>query len=455
MTAAPLRGVVAALVALAVTATGCSSGGDTQTTGSTITVESSTTSLEPTIEEPLSTTSTTIAATTTSSTTTTNPLGECDQTPGGRHLVDVRPDDPDGGLNLRTAAGADSDIVIPLPAGTEVAASGECVDVVDSGEWWSVAAVTDDSVRGWVAAAFLVPHTIGECEAGFAPLETLGDLSLTLADMDGDGLDDRVYIGNDASENTARLAVEFGAGGVAQGELRVTVAGGVPAAFRPIGAHHDIVMYRDVFGGGASTSRFVFAEVDGCEVRDFGSIEAGASVGWGALGYCLEPTPLGMRLWEWNAVGETAEEGLANRVDEPLHYFDGEFVPGTGELEGRECLETTEPRSFRLAAAFVDTRGVGLQAPTLEELVAAVVAVLGADEDSTIAPVGEPVGIDAQGGFATYDIIGLKDDSIGGYRMRLEFGTVLTDGRLSGVRADRVILAPFCTRGVTEDGFCT
>ena len=38
--------------------------------------------------------------------------------------------------------------------------------------------------------------------------------------------------------------------------------------------------------------------------------------------------------------------------------------------------------------------------------------------------------------------------------MRLEFGTLLTDGELTGVRADRVSLMAFCTRGVTETGFC-
>ena len=452
MSTAPVRDVVAALAVLAMMAVGCSSSDETQTTGSTTSVESSTTSLEPTIEGPLETTSTTVVTTTSS--TTTDPVRECTRTPAGRHLVDVRPDDPDGGLNLRTTAGVDSDIVVPLPAGTEVSASGECVDIAGSGEWWSVEAVTDAVVNGWVAAAFLTPHTVTECDPGFASLEGLRDLSLTVADMDGDGVDDRVYIGNDPSTNTARMAVEFGAGGLAEGVLGVTVAGGVPAVFRPIGAHHDIVMYRDVFGGGASTSRFVFAEVDDCEVRDFGSIEAGASAGWGALGYCLEPTSLGMRLWEWNAVGETAEEGLANRVDEPFHYFEGEFVPGTGELEGRECLESTESQSFGLGAAFLDPRPVGIEASTLDELVVAVAAVIGADEDSTVSAVGEPEGIDAQGGFAIYDIIGLKDDSIGGFRMRLEFGTVLTDGVLTGVRADRVSLTAFCTRGVTDDGFC-
>ncbi len=453
-----LRRFTSAILIVAIAGTACSSS-DTETAGpsssATTTEAGPTTTGEPTIEGSLPTTSTTIDSSTTSTSTTTEaPPAEC-SAPTYSHLVDVEPDDPDGGLNLRVDPGSDNDIILPLPAGTEVVPSGDCVESGDAGEWWAVAAATDDSVTGWVAASFLTPRPDRvECPSELAPLEGLGDLTLTRADMDGDGELDRVYIGTDTSQNTARMLVEFDAGGLAQGDLSVPIAAEVAFAFRPIGAHHDIVMYRDAFGGGASTSRFVFAEVADCEVRDFGSVEAGASAGWGSLGFCLEETPLGVRHWVYNAVGDTAEEGEANRVDDPFHYYEGEFVPGTGELEGRECIDSESPASFRLAPSFVDTRGVGTVAPTVEELVDAIAAVIGSNEDSSISLVGEPVGVDAQGGFVTFDVIGLRDDSIGGWRVQLEFGTVLSDDTPSGLSAERVVLTAFCTRGVTEDGWC-
>ena len=451
---ARLRCLVVACVAVAVLGAGCSNGDDAQTTvdpGDS----SSTTSLAPTIEGPLSTTTPTTAPTTTS--TTIDPVSECSRKPTGRHLVDVRPDDPDGGLNLRGDPGADNPVIVPLPAGTEVVADGPCVELAGSGEWWAVSVATDASIGGWVAASFLEPLVPAECPADPISLEGLRDLSFTVADMDGDGQDDRVYIGNDDDSETARMVVELATGGFVEAALSVSVAGEVAEVFRPIGAHREVLMYRDVFGGGASTSRFVFAEVDGCSVRDFDSVLAGASAGWGSLGYCLEDTPLGVRFWRFDATGESAEEGEANRVDEAFHYYEGEFVPvaaDPADPADRECLESSRARTFGVAPAFDDTRAVGFRADTLEALIEAVAAAIGGDEDSTLTAVGEPTGIDAQGGFATYDLVGVKDDSIGGFRIRLDFGTVLDDGSIVGVRADRVELLAFCTRGVTDTGFC-
>lgn len=69
------------------------------------------------------------------------------------HFVDVEIDDPDGGLNLREAAGASSELLATVVRGSELIPTGEC-EIVGSTDWWQVTN-SDGSLIGWVSSLFL------------------------------------------------------------------------------------------------------------------------------------------------------------------------------------------------------------------------------------------------------------------------------------------------------------
>jgi hypothetical protein len=97
---------------------------------------------------------------------------------------------------------------------------------------------------------------------------------------------------------------------------------------------------------------------------------------------------------------------------------------------------------------------VGLEAGTVEDLMTAIAQQLG-DEDAVQRLVNEPEGVDAQGAVVTFDVLGLKDDSIAGYRIDLNFIFDRdVDDAIIAFRGGTAMLTPFCARGVSADGLC-
>jgi len=379
---------------------------------------------------------------------------ECAGEPQGSWLVDTAVDDPDGGLNVRDDAGVDNTILAVFPAGTEVQALGDCTIAANDTEWWAVRAATDETAEGWVAARYLRERVLSVCPAGELELEGQSEVSITRGDFDGDGLTDNFYLGNHEELQATMVQVQFANGGFVRRTLDdITAYANVNAVFRPIGADHDVIMFRDVFGGGVSTSRWIFGEVIDCTPTVFGEIYQGASVGWGALDYCLEATKLGTRIWTLDATdGETQEERDANVTTQAWHYHAGSLVEVDGSYDVVECGYFF-PNTNYLAQSFDEPNVSGMMADTLDDLAKAIGDELGA---SSVVAVGEPVGFDAIGGSATYDLVGLRDDSVGGYRAEINFETIRNeDGtEVLGVRSLNVTLTLLCSRGVASSGLC-
>ena len=92
-----------------------------------------------------------------------------------------------------------------------------------------------------------------------------------------------------------------------------------------------------------------------------------------------------------------------------------------------------------------------------------VAAVLGTMPEPTCpAPFdqeyfGDVAGQDVIGGEVTYEMTGLKDDSLDGYVVELGFQVIrdqVPDGAVSGYATLSVVSSPLCSRGVSEDGLC-
>lgn len=103
-----------------------------------------------------------------------------------------------------------------------------------------------------------------------------------------------------------------------------------------------------------------------------------------------------------------------------------------------------------------DTENLGISGVTLDELAANLAEVYGFDDDATITMIGEPIGADAQGGSVVYEMTGLKDDAVNGFRVDIEFVFDTSEDPLEVVSYTAIWIeqTALCTRGVTDDGLC-
>jgi len=98
---------------------------------------------------------------------------------------------------------------------------------------------------------------------------------------------------------------------------------------------------------------------------------------------------------------------------------------------------------------------VGIEADDLEALEIVVREQLGGPNVASMQ-LGEFQGADAQGGTVAFDITGLRDDSIAGYRIELNVELIKdTDAsEIIGVRVANATGRVICSRGVSDD-LCT
>lgn len=98
---------------------------------------------------------------------------------------------------------------------------------------------------------------------------------------------------------------------------------------------------------------------------------------------------------------------------------------------------------------------VGLLAPDLDSLTPLISDALRVEDFMSFELV-DFVGLDAQGAIATYDLVGLRDDSLAGYRLDFSIGVVKheTTGDTIGLRVTSVQARAICMRGVSNGGLC-
>lgn len=342
-----------------------------------------------------------------------------------------------------------------MPDGVTVATLGDCEVDANGQKWFTIESTFNDDVFGWAAASYLEPYSTSSCGAGETSLAGLTRISESRGDFDGDGTTDLLTLGVDEVAEAVRMQVAFANGGFAGGDLDARAYWEVADVFRPLGSDRDAVMFRDPYAGGASTSYFVFADIQDCTPTVFGGTSAGASVGWGSIGYCLEATELGKRFWNVDGtMGETEEERLANTTRTPFTYRDGAWVEAAvpTTYDDADCEPPYIVATYH-GANFVVTHAPGITGESFDELASQIGQPLGGD---LFEMRGEPVGIDAQGGYVTYVFSGLKDDSVGGYSIVINFTNVRdTDGTPVGYEVVSAEATPLCMRGVTADGLCT
>lgn len=118
--------------------------------------------------------------------------------------------------------------------------------------------------------------------------------------------------------------------------------------------------------------------------------------------------------------------------------------------------EAPTPTSTRLGKAIADIDNVELRTDTLDELAALLADAYGFDDDVVITQVGEVEVADAVGGDATYDLTGLKDDSVDGFRVDIgfHFDKNADATEITGFIATQITKRALCSRGVTDDGLC-
>ena len=141
--------------------------------------------------------STTTSTTTTSTTTTTEAVvPTCSAPELQAHFVDVALDDPDGGLNMRSAPGPTNSILNTFARGKELITTGECTPVGTT-EWWQVT-TSDGGETGWVSSRFLTDTPVESMELG-ARIEDpdLDGLASESLDATIDLLADRYGFGGD------------------------------------------------------------------------------------------------------------------------------------------------------------------------------------------------------------------------------------------------------------------
>ena len=108
-----------------------------------------------------------------------------------------------------------------------------------------------------------------------------------------------------------------------------------------------------------------------------------------------------------------------------------------------------------LGAREDDAENRGLMAETFDEIVETIADSYGFDSDRTITQV-DSAGIDASSAEGTYDITGLKDDSVSGYRVAIGVNFLTDDDgeNILGLEVFRVSRWPICARGVSDDLVC-
>ncbi len=128
-----------------------------------------------------------------------DPGEPCDALTNQVFYVDVALDDPDGGLNMRSAAGLDNDIVGVFSRSSELLSTGDCL-TIGTVEWWEVT-TSDATLTGWVSSRFLSDQLVFNPGLGKAIVDTdnigLGDASLeemAAALADTCGFDEDVII---------------------------------------------------------------------------------------------------------------------------------------------------------------------------------------------------------------------------------------------------------------------
>lgn len=137
----------------------------------------------PAVDEPTTTSTTSVAST----------IGEPDEpidpdvtpcvAPVDTELyVDVALDDPDGGLNMRTAPGVENDIIGVFPRSSALITSGDCA-TLGTFDWWRVENV-EGSLEGWVSSRFLSELPVFNPGLGIA-IEDLDNVGASAESLEG------------------------------------------------------------------------------------------------------------------------------------------------------------------------------------------------------------------------------------------------------------------------------
>jgi hypothetical protein len=370
----------------------------------------------------------------------------CAEDPTGRWLVNVRLDDADGGLHLRTGAGTSNDILLPLPTGTEVAALGGC-EVTDTGrEWFELMVVTDPELSGWAAADWLEPLTRTACPSGSVDTSGLVGIRTARGDFDGDGATDELTVGNHEEGEVAVLQVVFADGGYARGDAEI-LSGEILRPFRPIGAARDIALVFDGLTSGAATASHAGVEVRDCAVRVFeGVYENGGLTGQG--GWCLEATSVGARIWSWAEPPMTDIE-IPTPVTWSASMYHGGALVETPALtfDDRWCVPPLALGSTP-GTPLAEAGLVGVEASDPWNLAFRLMDELSAGPDAELFRVAVTPGPDNTGN-AVFDMVGLQGDAIVGFR--LEFDWIPGN---EGIATTSVTSTAMCGRGTTDDGLC-
>lgn len=145
-----------------------------------------------TTDDSTDTTTSTVPESTPDSTETTTPAPTCVAPDRQPRWVDVAIDDPDGGLNVRTGAGANNAVLFTVSRGKQLITLSDC-ETVGTTEWWKVT-TSDGSQTGWASSQFLSADSvsvitegqwINDTENVGLKAETLQELSWKIAEAYG------------------------------------------------------------------------------------------------------------------------------------------------------------------------------------------------------------------------------------------------------------------------------
>ena len=127
----------------------------------------------------------------------------------------------------------------------------------------------------------------------------------------------------------------------------------------------------------------------------------------------------------------------------------------TGWVSSR-FLTDSSPLDFVLGPRVDDPNVDGLEATTSQGTIEILAERYGFDEDAVITLIQEGAD-DAQGGTAVYEITGLKDDAIDGYRFEILYFFTHADADafvINGIDPARVETRVICSRAITPEGLC-